>query len=98
MKNSNSKKWFVYLLECDDGTFYTGITNDLEARIDTHNEGKGAKYTRGRTPVKLKIYFEFEDRSEASKVEYLIKELSRKQKEELISGKIPLHSILGNVE
>ena len=88
----------MYLLECDDGSFYTGITNDIEARLETHNEGKGAKYTRGRTPVKLKIFFEFEDRSEASKVEYLIKQLSRDQKEDLISGKTPLHEILGNID
>ena len=86
------------MLECDDGSFYTGITNDIEARLEMHNEGKGAKYTRGRTPVKLKIFFEFEDRSEASKVEYLIKQLSRDQKEDLISGKIPLHEILGNID
>ena len=48
---------FVYMLECDDGTFYTGYTTDLKARIEKHNSGCGAKYTRGRTPVKL-LYFE----------------------------------------
>ena len=72
--------WFCYILECSDGTLYTGITNDLEMRIRTHNLGKGAKYTRNRLPVKLKWSEVVENRSEASKLEYKIKKLSRTQK------------------
>lgn len=76
---------YVYILECSDKTYYTGWTKDLEKRINTHNNGKGAKYTRGRRPVKL-IYFEnFNDKVEAMKREYEIKRMSRKEKEKLIS-------------
>jgi putative endonuclease len=72
--------WFCYILECSDGTLYTGITNDLEMRIKTHNLGKGAKYTKTRLPVKLKWSKIVENRSEASKLEYKIKKLNRSQK------------------
>jgi putative endonuclease len=72
--------WFCYILECSDGTLYTGITNDLEMRIKTHNLGKGAKYTKNRLPVKLKWSKILENRSEASKLEYKIKKLNRSQK------------------
>lgn len=76
--------WVVYILECADGTLYTGITNNLSERIKTHNSGKGGKYTRTRLPVVLRAYNEAQDRSEASKEEYRIKKLSRKKKLELI--------------
>lgn len=72
--------WYVYILICADGTLYTGITTDVNKRIQTHNKGKGAKYTRCRLPVKLGVYFEAEDRSSASKEEYRIKQLTREQK------------------
>lgn len=75
---------FVYIVECKDGNFYTGYTTDLKGRIEKHNLGLGAKYTRGRTPVKL-IYFEvFETKSEALKREIKIKKLTRIQKEKLV--------------
>ena len=77
--------WFCYILECSDGTLYTGITNDIEVRIRTHNLGKGAKYTKTRLPVKLKWYKILENRSDASKLEYKIKRLSRSQKLNLFS-------------
>ncbi len=77
--------WFCYILECSDGTLYTGITNDIEMRIRTHNLGKGAKYTKTRLPVKLKWYQIVENRSDASKLEYKIKRLSRSQKLNLFS-------------
>lgn len=79
--------WYVYILECSDGTLYTGITTDLDKRLKTHNNGKGAKYTRVRLPVVLKVSFEAEDRSSASKEEYRIKQLTRKEKLELINEK-----------
>ncbi len=77
---------YTYILECADGTFYCGWTNDLEQRIKAHNEGKGAKYTRPRRPVKL-VYFEtFDTKEEAMKREYRIKQLTRAQKEKLINS------------
>ncbi len=78
--------WYIYILECADGTLYTGITTDVNKRIVKHNKGKGAKYTRARLPVKLRVYFEAEDRSKASKEEYRIKQLTREQKLKLCKG------------
>lgn len=77
--------WFCYIVECSDGTLYTGITNDLEKRISTHNSGKGAKYTKTRLPVFLKWFTQCENKSEASKLECKIKKLSRIQKINLFS-------------
>ena len=74
------KQWVVYILKCSDDTLYTGITNDIENRLKKHNEGKGAKYTRSRLPVKLMKMFEMTDKSHASKEEYRIKQLSRQDK------------------
>ncbi len=75
--------WVVYILKCADDTLYTGITNDLPARITAHESGQGAKYTRGRAPLKL-IYSEnCENRSSATKREMVIKKLSRLDKEKL---------------
>ncbi|MFL5728505.1 MAG: GIY-YIG nuclease family protein [Cytophagaceae bacterium] len=78
------KTWFVYMVQCCDGTIYTGITNDLQARIKKHNSGKGAKYTRSRTPVVLKAYWSFGLKSEAAKAEYAFKQLSRMEKMKMI--------------
>ena len=79
-------KNFVYILRCKDDSLYTGWTNDLENRIKMHNEGLGAKYTRGRGPCIL-VYFEtFENKNEALKREYAIKKLTREQKEKLIEN------------
>lgn len=81
-------KWYMYIVECADSTLYTGITNDIAARITKHNSGKGAKYTRNRTPVILKASWEYENKSEASKAEYVFKQLSRVEKLNLIAGRI----------
>jgi putative endonuclease len=81
-------QWVVYILECGDGTLYTGITNDLDKRIKKHNEGKGAKYTRTRLPVVLKYFKTVEDKSQAAKEEYRIKQLTRKQKQTLIENEL----------
>jgi putative endonuclease len=78
--------WYVYIVECADNTLYTGITTDVNKRVRTHNEGKGAKYTKTRLPVVLRAYFEAENRSLASKEEYRIKQLTRKEKLVLISN------------
>lgn len=80
--------WVVYLLECRDNTLYCGITNDIEARVKKHNAGKGgAKYTRGRRPVKLRRVFEVENKSAALKLEAKIKKMSREEKLQLCSQK-----------
>ena len=76
--------WYIYILECADGSLYTGITNNLNKRIETHNKGKGSKYTRSRLPVSLKVSFEVENRSLASKEEYRIKQLTREEKLKLL--------------
>lgn len=78
---------FVYILKCKDESLYTGWTNDLEKRIKTHNSGKGAKYTRGRTPVKLMYYEEYEDKLIAQRREREIKKLPREKKLKLIESK-----------
>lgn len=78
---------YTYILECADGTYYCGWTNDLEKRVATHNEGKGGKYTRARLPVKLVYHEEFDTKEEAMSREWHIKRLTRKQKEKLIGTK-----------
>lgn len=77
--------WFVYILECSDKTLYTGVTTDLEKRLEQHNHGpEGAKYTRARRPVKF-VYHEIQaNRSEATKREHAIKQLRRSEKLKLI--------------
>jgi len=76
--------YYVYILKCEDNTLYTGYTNNIEDRIQTHNSGKGAKYTRGRLPVELQYYEEFEEKGQALKREHEIKKLSRLEKVKLI--------------
>ncbi len=78
---------YTYILECADGTFYCGWTNDLEKRLASHNAGKGAKYTKPRLPVRLIYYEEFLTKEEAQSREWHIKKLSRKAKEKLIESK-----------
>lgn len=80
MTSPSKSNWICYLLQCADHTLYCGITNDLDKRLAAHNAGEGAKYTRGRTPVKL-LYRELcADKSTALKRELEIKKLSRIQK------------------
>lgn len=78
------KKCFVYMVECSDGSLYTGWTTDVDARVAVHNSGSGAKYTRSRLPVKLVYSEEVEDRSAALKREAAIKKMTRTKKELLI--------------
>lgn len=75
---------YIYIVECSDGTLYTGYTNNLEKRIITHNEGKGAKYTRGRIPVILRYFEQFDLKNNAMKREAEVKKLSRIKKFELL--------------
>jgi putative endonuclease len=72
--------WYVYIVECSDSTLYTGITTDIAKRIEKHNKGTGARYTKGRGPVLLKKSFECSNKSEALKLEYTIKQLPREEK------------------
>ena len=77
---------YTYILECADGTLYTGWTTDLAARVNAHNAGTGAKYTKSRRPVRLVYYEAFDSKQEAMRREYAIKRLSRPEKLRLISG------------
>ena len=74
------RNWYVYILRCGDGTLYTGITDDVSARLEAHRSGKGAKYTRGRGPLELVFREKAESHSDAAKREWQIKQLTRAQK------------------
>ena len=79
------KSWFVYIVQCSDGTLYTGVTTDIDRRVLEHNSNnKGAKYTMFRRPVKLLWYTKYSSRSEAQAAEYKLKKLSRKKKLEIV--------------
>lgn len=75
---------YTYIVKCRDGSLYTGWTNDLEKRVNDHNDGKGAKYTKTRRPVELVYYESFSTKEEAMKREYAIKQMTRKQKMRLL--------------
>ena len=78
--------WAVYLLTCSDGTLYCGATNNLQNRLETHNRGKGAKYTRGRLPVRLRASRGGLTKSQALSLEYRVKKASRNRKEEILES------------
>ena len=84
--------WHVYIIECSDGTLYTGITNDLDRRITAHNDGRGAKYTKSRRPVRLRFSEPAADRKNASQREYAIKSLRKAEKMRLITP-VPLITV-----
>ncbi len=75
---------FFYVLECRDGSYYAGYTNDLARRVRVHNEGKGAKYTRAKRPVHCIYYETYETKRKAMQAEYQFKQLSRQEKERYI--------------
>ena len=81
------KQWYVYILRCCDDTLYTGSTDDVTRRVQVHNSGKGAKYTRCRTPVEVVYTETWESYSAALKREYAIKQLTRQDKLALIETK-----------
>ena len=83
-----ASKHYVYILRCNDDTLYTGYTNDVKKRLEKHENGKGAKYTRGRGPLELLYTEEFERKEIAMQREYQIKRLTRQQKLNLIQSKI----------
>ena len=84
---------YTYIVRCKDGTYYTGWTNHLEQRVKTHNEGKGAKYTRYRTPVELVYFEEYDTKEEAMRREAAIKQMTRAQKQKLIGEKMEMKEI-----
>ena len=83
------KQWCIYILKCGDGSLYTGITNDLDHRIQMHSCGEGAKYTRGRGPLTLVYTEKAESYSHALRREYAIKKLKRQDKLKLIEQTTP---------
>lgn len=80
--------WYVYILQCLDNSFYTGITNNLQKRFLDHKNGKGGAYTRSHKPVKVVYRENYSNKSSALKREFEIKRLSKSQKEDLIQGSI----------
>lgn len=82
--------WFVYLLECRDGSLYTGITVDVARRYAQHASGKGARYTRSHPPQRLLAVIEHADRASASRAEHAIKKLSPERKRALCSAFTPI--------
>lgn len=76
----STKKWVVYLVKCADGSLYCGVTNDVKKRLDVHNRGKGAKYTRSRRPVELAATSPLMSKSDALKLEYRVKKKKAKRK------------------
>lgn len=87
MKSKRRSEHFVYIVKCNDGTYYTGYTPDLENRLKLHNAGRGARYTRDRRPVRLVWCKEYKYFKKAFLTEKRIKELTRRQKETLVNGK-----------
>ncbi len=79
---------YVYVVECVDGSYYTGYTTDVERRVAEHNAGTGAKYTRGRAPVEVRHVESYDSKSTAMSREYEIKQFSRARKERLVSGDV----------
>ena len=79
---------FTYILRCGDNSLYTGWTNDLEKRVEMHNAGKGAKYTKARLPVELVYYETFDTKEDAMRREYVIKQMKKKEKEKLIRDRV----------
>ncbi len=83
---SEKKPWYLYLIECVDGSIYTGITVEVEGRYEAHRNGTGARYTRSHAPVRLLGFEVHPDRSSASKMEYRIKQLSADEKRQYALG------------
>ena len=81
IRKKENRMHYTYMLKCRDNTYYTGYTTNLEKRLKAHNEGKGAKYTKGRGPVELVYYEEHEDKQTAMRREWEIKQLRRSEKE-----------------
>lgn len=92
MSSKQTTGFFTYIVRCADNSLYTGWTVDLEERISAHNQGRGAKYTRGRGPVELVATWELSSKSEAMKLERALKQLSRQEKQSLINDQVCVSS------
>lgn len=90
--------WFLYLIECADGSLYTGIATDVEARFAKHVSGDGARYTRSRKAVAVRASFELSGRAEASRAEYWVKRLPAARKWKLVRGDLELAAVMPAVE
>jgi putative endonuclease len=86
--------WFLYLIECADGSVYTGIAVDVQARFEKHLSGTGARYTRSRKPLQVLASFEMVDRSSASRAEYWVKRLPAVEKRALAAGVRTIESVV----
>lgn len=97
--NTDSPKWFVYMLRCGDGSLYTGITTDVARRLAEHGgvagNNKGAKSLRGKRPLSVAQQFSCQNRSMASQLEYRIKQLSKVKKEALVAGQMTVEELAG---
>lgn len=94
-KASKARKWnYIYILRCADDTLYTGWTNNLPGRLDMHNAGKGAKYTKSRLPVELVYWEAFDSKQEAMKREHRIKHFPREKKLKLISNTVHAPAVI----
>jgi putative endonuclease len=80
-------RWFVYIARCNDGSLYTGIARDVPERIAAHNEGRGARYTRGRGPLSVCAQRRCSSKGDALRLEYAVKQLPRPAKETLLVGR-----------
>lgn len=85
MTQTDKKQCYTYIVQCSDGSYYTGWTNDLKKRMKAHNNGSGARYTKSRRPVQLVYHESYQTKQEAMRREYAIKQLSRIQKIKLIN-------------
>jgi putative endonuclease len=86
--------WFLYLIECSDGSLYTGIATDVEARFAKHLSGEGARYTRSHPPLAVRASFQLGGRAEASRAEYWVKRLPTARKWELVAGTLALDQVV----
>ena len=86
-KQGDASTWYLYMLKCDGGSLYTGITNDLERRLRQHSEGTASRYTRSRLPVRLVYRESCGSRTSALVREHAVKKLSRREKDTLVKGK-----------
>jgi putative endonuclease len=95
LSKPHTAPWYLYILRCNDLSLYTGITKDLERRLNEHQQGgaKGAKSLRGKGPLQLVFTLEMDSQSEALQLEYRIKQLTKPVKEQLVSGAISIQSL-----
>ncbi|NBI27905.1 GIY-YIG nuclease family protein [Chengkuizengella marina] len=90
--------FYVYILKCSDNTLYTGYTNNMNKRVEVHNQGKASKYTRARLPVEIVYFEECDTKSDALKKEYALKKLTRVEKLRLINEASKDHTLSQQID